>query len=103
MTSVNGIGNPQQTITSIASSVATPTAQATSSSGEANKNAVSSPKTQPADQTNLSAAAGLVAQALEGSDVRAEKVASLQKAITAGSYSVRSSDVADKIIRSLSE
>jgi negative regulator of flagellin synthesis FlgM len=103
MSSVNGIGNPPQTIASIASSAVTPAAQAISSSGEANKNAVSNPKIQPADQTSLSAAVGLVVQALEGSDVRAEKVASLQKAITAGSYSVRSSDVADKIIRSLSE
>jgi negative regulator of flagellin synthesis FlgM len=100
MSSVNGIGNAQQTITS---SAVTPAAQVTSSSGEANKNAVSNPKIQLADQTSLSATAGLVAQALEGSDVRGGKVASLQKAITEGSYDVPSSDVADKIIRSLSE
>ena len=99
MSYVNGIGNSQQTITSIASSAATPAVQAS----EANKSTLSSPKVHPADQASLSATAGVVAQALEGSDVRAERVASLQNAISAGSYSVPSSDVADKIIRSLSE
>jgi negative regulator of flagellin synthesis FlgM len=53
------------------------------------------------DQTNLSSTGGLVAQALESSDTRSAKVASLQQAIAAGSYSVSSSDVADKIIQSL--
>jgi negative regulator of flagellin synthesis FlgM len=102
MSSVNGIGNPQQTITSITSSATTPAVQETSSSGNAAKSAVSN-SMPPADQTTLSTTAGLVAQALEGSDVRSEKVASLQQAITAGSYGVPSSDIADKIIRSLSE
>ncbi len=103
MSSVNGIGNPQQTITSITPSATTPAVQATSSSGETSKSAVFNSNRQPADQTTLSATAGLVAQAMEGSDVRFEKVASLQQAISAGSYSVSSSDVADKIIHSLSE
>jgi negative regulator of flagellin synthesis FlgM len=103
MSSVNGIGNPQQTITSITSPATTPAVQTTLSSGEANKSSVFNSNMQPADQTTLSATAGLVAQALEGSDVRSEKVASLQQAIAAGSYSVSSSDVADKIIQSLSE
>jgi len=64
---------------------------------------VSISNVQHADQTTLSATAGLVAQALESSDTQSEKVASLQQAIAAGSYSVSSSDVADKIIQSLSE
>ena len=42
-----------------------------------------------------------MAQALEGSDTRSAKVASLQQAIAAGTYNVSSSDVADKIIQSL--
>ena len=50
-----------------------------------------------ADQTNFSSAA----QALDGSDIRSAKVSALQQAIAAGSYSVSSSDVADKIIQSL--
>jgi len=53
------------------------------------------------DQANLSSAGGVVARALEGSDIRDTKVASLQQAIAAGNYSVSSSDVADKIIEGL--
>jgi negative regulator of flagellin synthesis FlgM len=55
------------------------------------------------DQATLSSTGGVVAQALEGSDTRDAKIASLQQAIATGSYSVSSSDVADKIIQSLLE
>jgi negative regulator of flagellin synthesis FlgM len=55
------------------------------------------------DQARLSSTGGLVAQALGDSDVRMEKVAALQHAIASGSYSVSSSDVADKMIHSLLE
>jgi negative regulator of flagellin synthesis FlgM len=103
MSYANGIGNPQQTISSITTSEATPTRQTTASAGEANDSAVSSSNVQHADQTTLSATAGLVAQALEGSDTRSEKVASLQQAIATGTYSVPSSAVAGKIIQSLLE
>jgi negative regulator of flagellin synthesis FlgM len=103
MSYANSIGNTQQAISSISTPVATPTKQATAPSGEANESAVSNSNVQHADQTTLSATAGLVAQALGGSDVRFEKVASLQQAIAAGSYGVSSSEVADKIIQSLSE
>jgi negative regulator of flagellin synthesis FlgM len=103
MSFVDGIGNQQQTISSITSSVATPTLQTTASSGEANESTISGSNMQHADEATLSATAGLVAQSLKGSDVRSEKVASLQQAIAAGSYSVLSSAVADKIIQSLSE
>jgi flagellar biosynthesis anti-sigma factor FlgM len=54
-----------------------------------------------ADQANLSSVGSLIAQALEGSDTRAAKVAALREAITAGSYSVPSSEVAGKIVQSL--
>lgn len=53
------------------------------------------------DQTSLSTASTLLAQALQTPDVRTEKVASLQAAISAGTYQVSSSDVADKLIDSL--
>jgi len=100
MSFVDGIVNPQQIISSITSSAVTP---ATVSFGEANESAISSSNMQHADETTLSATAALVAQSLNGSDVRSEKVASLQQAIAAGNYSVPSSAVADKIIQSLSE
>jgi anti-sigma28 factor (negative regulator of flagellin synthesis) len=54
-----------------------------------------------ADETSVSSAGGLVSQALEASDTRTAKVLSLQEAISVGSYTVSSSDVASKIIQSL--
>jgi negative regulator of flagellin synthesis FlgM len=103
MSYANGVGNAQQTIGPVTTSAATPARQATAPSGEANQSAVSGANVQHADQTSLSATAGLVASALEGSDTRSEKVASLQQAIAAGTYNVPSSAVAGKIIQSLLE
>ena len=54
------------------------------------------------DQASLSAASGLVTKALATPDVRTDKVASLQKAIASGTYKVSSSDVAGKLLESLS-
>ncbi len=56
---------------------------------------------QHGDLTDLSSTGELVAQALGGSDVRTDKVATLQQAIANGSYNVSSADVADKLIQSL--
>jgi flagellar biosynthesis anti-sigma factor FlgM len=53
------------------------------------------------DQTAVSSAGDALHQAMGTSDVRADKVASLQAAIADGSYSVSSSDVADKLIGSM--
>lgn len=54
-----------------------------------------------ADQTSLSVTGGAIAQALRGSDTRMEKVAALQASIAAGTYTVASGDVADKMITAL--
>ena len=61
----------------------------------------SQPAAIKSDQANLSVASGLVTKAIAGPDVRADKVASLQKAIAAGTYNVSSSDVAGKLLQSL--
>ena len=53
------------------------------------------------DATNLSTASTAVARASTGSDVRTDKVAALKLAISAGSYHVSASDVADKLIDNL--
>jgi negative regulator of flagellin synthesis FlgM len=100
MSYANSIGNPQQ---AISSSTPSATVQVTESSGEAKESVVSNSSGRNVDQATLSASAGLVAQAMEGSDVRSTKVASLQEAISTGSYNVSSSDVAGKIIQSLLE
>lgn len=56
---------------------------------------------QDADQAVISSTSGLLSQALNASDVRLYKVLPLQQAIASGSYSVASSDVADRVISSL--
>jgi negative regulator of flagellin synthesis FlgM len=91
----SGIGVAQQAINSITPSEVKPGIRTSASDGTIAENPIT------ADQTSLSSTAGLVAQALEGSDTRSAKVASLQQAISAGNYNVSSSDVAGKIIQSL--
>jgi flagellar biosynthesis anti-sigma factor FlgM len=53
------------------------------------------------DATSLTAAGGLLTQALSGDDTRAGKVQALQQAIVAGTYNVSASAVADKLIQSM--
>ena len=53
------------------------------------------------DGAKLSTTAGVIVQAFAGSDVRLAKVAALQQTIAAGTYSVSSSDVADKLMTAL--
>lgn len=52
-------------------------------------------------QVQLSSAAGALAQSGNDSDVRMDKVAQVKAAIDSGSYSVSSSDVADKLMQSM--
>ncbi len=56
---------------------------------------------QKTDQASVSTVGALVAKASAGSDVRTEKVAALQQAISSGSYHVPASAVASKIVDSL--
>ena len=101
MSYANGIGNTQQTANAITPSEAKAVTHVSASDNATDQSEVSSANVRHADQASLSSAAGLVAQALEGSDARSTKIAALQSAIAAGTYSVSSSDVADKIIQSL--
>jgi negative regulator of flagellin synthesis FlgM len=100
MSYANNIGNAQQASTSATLSA---TAQVATSSDSVKEDLVHSSHLQDADQTTLSVSAGFVGQALKSSDTREAKVASLQQAIATGNYNVSSSDVADKLIRSLLE
>lgn len=53
------------------------------------------------DRTVVSTMAGALSQALGTSDVRMDKVAQLQATIANGTYSVSSSDIADKLLQSM--
>jgi negative regulator of flagellin synthesis FlgM len=96
MSFVGGVGSLQQEVSPAGSSE---TVQAIVPKGGTTE--VTITNVQHGDLTDLSSTGGLVAQALSGSDVRGDKVAALQQSIADGSYSVSSSDVADKIIQSL--
>jgi flagellar biosynthesis anti-sigma factor FlgM len=99
MTYASGINSLQEAINSITPSEAKPAAQVSASDSVSKATKIAN--VEHVDQTNLSSTGGLVAQALATSDTRSAKVASLQQAISAGNYSVSSTDVADKIIQSL--
>ena len=102
---LNGIGGPQQSLET------TETAAATGANRTANTQAASMSAVQQAgagslagtDEAKLSSTAGVMAQALLGSDVRTDKVSALQQSIAAGSYSVPASAVADKLMHALLE
>ena len=94
----NGIGGLQRALNSI---VTTGTTQPNAPAAATKPNDPFSASSEQTDQASLSSTGGLVSQALGGSDVRMDKVAALQQAIASGSYSVSSSDVADKMISSL--
>jgi len=53
------------------------------------------------DQAHLSSAASLASHAASLSDVRSEKVASVQTAIASGTYSVSSTDVAHSLMNNM--
>jgi flagellar biosynthesis anti-sigma factor FlgM len=98
----NGIGN----LPALSTSVTPPSQTAPAGKDQQLKTtAVPSPTTakvnQAADQAVISSTSGLLTQALSASDVRLYKVLPLQQAIASGSYNVASSDVADKVIGSL--
>lgn len=96
MSTTNGIGNLQQTTGTAATEAVKPV-----SSGAAKTGGAAQAVSQQHDHAELSAAGSLISRALNGSDVRMDKVQALKLAIAAGSYRVSSSDVADKIIHSI--
>ncbi|HZB87915.1 MAG TPA: flagellar biosynthesis anti-sigma factor FlgM [Terracidiphilus sp.] len=53
------------------------------------------------DQATLSSAGATVSQSSSSSDVRLDKVASIQAALTAGTYNVPASAVAGKLVDAL--
>jgi negative regulator of flagellin synthesis FlgM len=100
---MNGIGSPQQVPGSTEAAAASSANRAAKTEMGAGliSASVGQSNTAPVDEAKVSSAAEMMAQVLSGSDVRTEKVAALQQAIVAGTYSVSSSDVAGKVIDSL--
>jgi negative regulator of flagellin synthesis FlgM len=102
MSYISGIGS-QQTTSAITPSETQPVVTVNASGIVADKSEALSATVGHADETALSSTGGLVFQSLGASDTRTANVSSLQEAIAAGTYTVSSSDVADKIIQSLLE
>jgi negative regulator of flagellin synthesis FlgM len=95
----NGIGDLKQALSAIPTASPTETQQI--ASGKTKETSPTATREARADEARLSSTGGLIAQALEGSDVRTAKVAALQQAIANGTYNISSSEVADKMIQSL--
>ena len=55
----------------------------------------------PGSETNHISVAGRLMQASAGQDVRSERVAALQQAIAAGTYSIPAAAIADKLMKSM--
>lgn len=102
MSYANGVGTMQQVLSSITPAT-TATTESTNASDQRTASVTGTSSANHADQTSLSSVGGMIAHALEGSDVRSDKVGALQQAIASGTYHVSSADVADKIIHSLLE
>jgi negative regulator of flagellin synthesis FlgM len=100
MSYTSGIDS-QQTTNTITPSDTQPVVNVNVSAAVADKSEALSSTVAHADETALSSTGGLVFQSLGASDTRTEKVSTLQEAIAAGTYSVSSADVADKIMQSL--
>lgn len=97
----NGIGgSPQQIGMAEVAATAAANRAATTQSGLPRKDSASVDRAG-SDGAKLSTTAGVIAQAFAGSDVRLAKVAGMQQTIAAGTYSVSSPDVADKLMTAL--
>jgi flagellar biosynthesis anti-sigma factor FlgM len=89
----NGIENPIQIFLS----------QTAENTAAAKSGATGQGETLAADTAQLSVAATQVAQSAATSDVRLDKVASIQSALQAGTYQVSAANVAQKIVASMLE
>jgi negative regulator of flagellin synthesis FlgM len=103
MSYADGIGGLPQPLSSIAPA-ATPSQQVSTTGIEETKGSEATlSQAAQTDHADLSTVGGLIGKALEVSDTRSAKVAALQQAIASGSYHVSSSDIADKLIDTLSD
>lgn len=106
MSYINGIGNGQEvggTVAATESQNVARVARADSTVQGSGSSPVqdASAGGAPVDVTELSSASGAITQALQGSDVRGDKVAALQQAIAMGTYNIPAADVADKLVNAM--
>jgi negative regulator of flagellin synthesis FlgM len=103
MSHMHGIGHAQQG-NQVYESRNVPAASSVSQTGSVAQTSPTGFVSQAAgsgdDQAQLSISGSSIAPSADG-DVRADKVASLQSQIAAGTYNVSSSDVADSVIGAL--
>ncbi len=97
MNITSGIGSAAQAL-NVLSTTSTNAADALKQTNNGGSTASVQPQS---DATSLTAAGGLLTQALSGDDTRAGKVEALQQAIAAGTYNVSASAVANKLIESM--
>jgi flagellar biosynthesis anti-sigma factor FlgM len=94
-----GIGNVPQPLNVQGPAATGAAGQAENLKQSNNNNVTSAAASTQSDAVSVSA--GLLTQDVGGTDVRAGRVAELQQAIAAGTYSVPASAVADKLIESM--
>ena len=97
MNITSGIGSAAQAL----NVMSTNSTNGTDQVKQTNNNGGQTAAVQQADNASLTSTAGVLAQAVNGDDVRTDKVAALQAAITSGTYNVPASAVADKLIQSM--
>jgi negative regulator of flagellin synthesis FlgM len=99
---MTGISDLQTVFGSVGSSQqTTQTGAAKGNAGEAAAKTYDGAAANDGQRVSVSSTAGALAQVSGESDVRQDKVAQLQAAISNGTYNVSSSDVADKLIASM--
>jgi negative regulator of flagellin synthesis FlgM len=89
------IGNGVENLAQIFSAQTAPASTASKNSSSLQRDGLGT------DQAHLSVVATQVAQSSAVSDVRLDKVASIQSALQAGTYDVSAADVAQKVITSM--
>jgi flagellar biosynthesis anti-sigma factor FlgM len=94
-----GIGNVPQPLNVQGPAATSAAGQAENLKQSGNNSVASAAAATQSDAVSVSA--GLLTQDAGGTDVRAGRVAELQQAIAAGTYSVPASAVADKLIESM--
>lgn len=101
MSYTNGMGDLKQALNSIMPNTATAEAQQVGLAKTSDNSGNAPSRELQDDEARLSSTSGLIAQALDASDVRTGKIQALQQAIASGTYNVSPSDVAEKMIDSL--